>query len=208
MGILSPSRKGARSILKVLWIDTETTGLDPQKHGIFQIAWIIDIDGEIRDRGSLLFNPHWALIDPVALGVNKRTEDEIRGFQEAQEAFDHFISVLNKYINPYDKEDKFIVGGYNIDFDLGFLVSWAERMEFKYLFSYLSHRTIDPFKALGLLQWLGYVPTTKKANLATVCETLGVSLDNAHDAMADIEATRNLSYKIKSLLNPLDKLSL
>lgn len=36
--------------MKILWIDTETTGLDPDKHGIIQLAMIVDIDGQIKGK--------------------------------------------------------------------------------------------------------------------------------------------------------------
>ena len=37
--------RGGKKMRKVLWLDIETTGLDPERHGIVQIAGIIEIDG-------------------------------------------------------------------------------------------------------------------------------------------------------------------
>lgn len=35
---------------KTPWVDCETTGLDPVKHGIVQIAMLMDINGYVEDR--------------------------------------------------------------------------------------------------------------------------------------------------------------
>ena len=33
---------------KICWIDTETTGLDPRKHDVIQLAALVEIDGKIE----------------------------------------------------------------------------------------------------------------------------------------------------------------
>ena len=42
---------------KLLYIDTETTGLYPNKHGLTQVAAIVVIDGEEVDSCNLDINP-------------------------------------------------------------------------------------------------------------------------------------------------------
>jgi DNA polymerase III epsilon subunit-like protein len=37
---------------KTLYIDTETTGTDPAKHGLIQLACIAEIDGEVAEERS------------------------------------------------------------------------------------------------------------------------------------------------------------
>ena len=44
--------------MKRCFIDTETTGTDPQKHGIWQIAGIVTIEKKIVQRFTHTFVPH------------------------------------------------------------------------------------------------------------------------------------------------------
>ena len=43
---------------KLLYFDTETTGLDPVRNGIIQIAGIIVIDGEVKEEFNIKMQPH------------------------------------------------------------------------------------------------------------------------------------------------------
>ena len=39
--------------MKLIYLDTETTGLDSRKHGMVQLACIIEIDGDSHDFNML-----------------------------------------------------------------------------------------------------------------------------------------------------------
>ena len=43
--------------MKLLFLDTETTGLEPGKHGVVQIAGIIEIDGVVKEEFDFLCRP-------------------------------------------------------------------------------------------------------------------------------------------------------
>lgn len=42
---------------KVLWIDTETTGLNPKVHGLREVAFIVEVDGVEKEKGVFKINP-------------------------------------------------------------------------------------------------------------------------------------------------------
>lgn len=42
---------------KILWLDVETTGLNPKKHGLREIAYILVIDNEIVKKDVLQIDP-------------------------------------------------------------------------------------------------------------------------------------------------------
>ena len=46
---------------KILWLDTERTGLNPDKHGIRELGYIIEINGEIVEKDVLYINS-WSYI--------------------------------------------------------------------------------------------------------------------------------------------------
>jgi DNA polymerase III epsilon subunit-like protein len=37
---------------KVIYLDVETSGIDPQKHAIVQVAWITEVDRTTDGRGE------------------------------------------------------------------------------------------------------------------------------------------------------------
>ena len=43
--------------MKVCWIDTETTGLDPEENGLLQVAYIIEENGHIIAEDNLKIKP-------------------------------------------------------------------------------------------------------------------------------------------------------
>ena len=50
-------RQIGQILMKNLWIDLETTGLDVKKHGVVQIAGIVEIDGEIQESFNFFTKP-------------------------------------------------------------------------------------------------------------------------------------------------------
>ena len=66
---------------KLIFIDTETTGLNPEKHSIVQCAGIIVIDGEEKFRFNLPICPRQGTrADPEALKIIGKTPDELRAY--------------------------------------------------------------------------------------------------------------------------------
>src|SRR5438034_3917506 len=108
--------------MKILYFDTETTGLYSKVHEIVQLAAIIEIDGLVIDQINLEFQPtNWASISPEALAVNKRSVDILLTYQTPQDAFKKFKVFLDKYIDKYDMKDKAYPAGHNVTFDIDFV---------------------------------------------------------------------------------------
>ena len=192
---------------KVCYFDTETTGTDPDTHGIIQIAMIIEIGGDVLAEKEWCVRPHLGLeIDPKALAVNGRTLDEIKNFPTPDEIFGKMQKFLGRYVNQYDRTDKLTPVGYNVKFDLDFLKSfWARCGDDKYFGSWFNWDAVDPLALLRYLKFAGLLPPLENLKLGTVCEHFGIALgDDAHDAMADIKAPRELVCRLRdSYLTPL-----
>ena len=113
--------------MKTLWFDTETTGLDANKHGIIQIAMLMEIDGKVE--GELSFDVQPFPEDLITIGTaelyykKKQLIEELEfgdtalipsgilvkdlfTFQYADEALDGIIKFLDKHISKFDKTDK------------------------------------------------------------------------------------------------------
>ena len=107
--------------MKHIFIDTETTGTDPEKHGLIQIAGDIFIDGKHVERFDYRACPFGRdVIDEQALEVNGLTLDEISAFSPPKNTYLNFSDLLSKHCDKYRSSDKYHFIGYNADFDAKF----------------------------------------------------------------------------------------
>jgi len=181
--------------MKFLYLDCETTGLDPNKHGVIQVACIVAKGKDINhakevDRLNLRFNPLsiGCKIDKEALKINGIKKKQIKKYPT--DSFDKLIKFFEKYVVPYNKEDKFIVIGQNVKFDVEFLHGWAKREDYDYMGSFVDWRVIDTLVIARLESALGNI-NPPDFKLGTLCEEYCIDVPD-HDAMDDIVATKKL----------------
>ncbi len=181
---------------KVLYIDVETTGTNPARHGIIQIGAIIEISGIIADEFDLKCAPHkGADIDDQALQITGTTRAELQQRTSSYEALAAFRQFLNRHIEPYDRKDKCYPAGYNVHFDLDFVQNWFRIHGDNYgVGSYVNWRRLDPLPVLFMKDYTGAL-NLPDYKLETVCRHFGIELE-AHDAFSDIRATRKLLAKL------------
>ena len=189
-----------RRTSKVLWLDLETTGVHPDTCAIIQLAAIAEKNGEIIDTKEILMRPFiGAEVTIKALEINKRSETEIYSYPSAEDGMLDFMDFLNKHVDKYNPSDKFLLAGYNVKFDSEFLRHYFDYAESsKYFGSYF----FSP-----LLEIMTYVALTIKNKglrltnykLGTVCKAFNIKF-KAHDALADIMATKELYTKLNDLL--------
>jgi len=185
--------------VKTLWLDCETTGLVPYKHGIIQLGGMIEIGGEVVETFNFRMQPcPTAIIDDKAMQVNKITPEELRTYPSSNSQYCAFINVLDKYINKFNKEDKFILAGYNVQFDDGFVNHWFKRNGNNYWYSYVNSAKLDVMSSVAT--WRRATNTkTPNNKLSTIAEWFGIG-GNFHDALDDIKATRELELKIQEVM--------
>lgn len=185
------------NIRKVLYFDVETTGLDAKLNDIVQLSGIIEVNGVIKEQFNLRMQPfNWDNISQEALNVTGLRIEDLQGYISPKVRFRDLIDLMSKYVDRYDKNDKFYAAGYNVQFDIGFLREFFIKNGDPYFGSWFSGRVIDPLYLCSYFDLMGKfsLPNYK---LATVCEHLGIKIQ-AHDALSDIGATRDLVYKLKS----------
>lgn len=182
--------------MKVIYFDVETTGKDAVKNDIIQLAGIIEIDGEIKETFNLKMQPFdYENIVPEALEVNHTTLEELKGYQTPSEAYKSFVRLLGRYVNKFDSRDKFYPAGFNVRFDVDFLKEWFSKNGDVYYGSWFNYKLIDPLPVLHMMEYCGKI-SLMNYKLSTVCEHLNIAID-AHDALSDITATRDLITYIK-----------
>lgn len=185
--------------MKLLFIDTETSGLDPTTHGIVQIAGIIEIDGEIKEKFNFkcqLFEGQ--TINADALKANKLTVEQIREFPDPLPVYKKLVAIFRKYIDQYNKVDKFYMVGQNVPFDYAFLEKFFKNCGDNYLYAYIFYDKID-LVALTAAFRVSKLLTLENVRLETVAKHFGIQYV-AHDAEADIEVTREIFYRFVNYL--------
>jgi DNA polymerase-3 subunit epsilon len=184
--------------MKYIFCDTETSGLDPSKHALIQIAGLIDIDGEIKESFDIRMQPFKnQFLSKESLKVNGLTFEDISKYVKPQEGYNQFIEILSKYVSKFDKSDKFFFVGFNSSFDDTFLRQFFVNCEDQYYGSWFWWPTIDvaTFAMEFLKEERSKFPNFK---LATVAKSLGIDVDESrlHEALYDSILTRSIYRKI------------
>lgn len=182
-------------VKKVLWVDTETTGLDPAHNEITQISCIYEEDGVEKDRFNCYMAPeNFSYITEEALLTQGKTLEELTEYPSKQMGFVQFVvGFLEKHVNRYDKMDKMVLAGQNVDFDKKFLYNFFCERGNKWFYSYFYQQIID-LKQLAFILSMNDFIKVKDVKLSTLAAECGFNFEHAHDAKYDIEMTRNI-YK-------------
>jgi DNA polymerase III alpha subunit (gram-positive type) len=193
--------------MKIIFIDTETTGLSCKHHDIIQIAGLVTEDKKILDEFNFKCQPvNWNSISKQALQINNTTVEDLKKYELPQATFIHFLKVLEKHFDG----EKFIIAGQNVKaFDWRFVVSFWENHkryadpDFEFYFD--ENKGLDlldisrPLKKHGFLD----VPNVK---LGTIVEALDIKVEGElHDALADIKATQEGFYGLVNKVKALRK---
>jgi len=177
--------------MKIFYFDTETTGLDPVKNDIIQLAGIVEIDGKIKEKLNFFCQPFdYTNISPEALEVHKISIETIKGFPKANTLRMELIRIFGKYVDKYDKNDKFYPAGQNVRFDLAFLEEHFKKNNDVYFGSWFWRYAIDLYSISAALKYKGLLET-ENLKLETLAKHFGITL-KAHCAMSDIECTREI----------------
>ena len=173
---------------KIFVIDTETTGLDPNKNSLWQLA------GYYRNAQGKLFtldlkcNPlDWENITDEALRVCRTSKEELAKHPPAQQLYMTFRNFLLQEISD---GEKITWCGYNSKFDLAFVESF-----FKYfdpsdsIYRFFDRgSTVDMLEYMRLLRSIGFI-NTPTLKLEEVYKMFGYGTETAHDALEDAKLT-------------------
>lgn len=179
--------------MKLVFFDLETTGTNPGKHSIHQISGQIVIDGVIKETFDFHVQPNpRAMIEDEALKVGGVTREQILAYPPMQQVYQEFVAMLGKYVDKFNKKDKFFLVGYNnAAFDNQFLRGFFLQNGDVYFGSWFWSNSIDVM-VLASAYLATRRPDMENFKLSTVAKTLGVNVndESLHDAMYDIELTK------------------
>ena len=179
----------------LLYIDTETTGLNTATCSIWQLSgYISDTATGVSDSFDYKMRPYRnEIISKEAAAKTGVTQEELDSYPSQSEVFSNFTALLGKYVDLEDWNQRVTPVGYNVSFDLDFLRSWFTFNNSATLFSKNIYFPGIDVMYLAAYYLLGERSKMRNFQLSTVYEKLtGKSLANAHNAMADIDATKEL----------------
>lgn len=178
---------------KLFFYDLETTGTNPGRHGIHQISGEIVIDGKSVETFDFKVQPNpKAQIEDAALAVGGVTREQIMAYPSMGQVYTQIVAMLAKYVNKYDKTDKFHLVGYNNrGFDDNFFRGFFLQNGDNYFGSWFWADSIDVLVLAStfLADRRAELPNFK---LATVADFLGIdtTAGKLHDASFDIYVTK------------------
>ena len=179
--------------MKLFFYDLETTGLNPGKNGIHQISGMIVIDGEVKEKFDFKVQPNpKAIIEDESLAIAGVTREQVLAYEPMTSVFQKLVAMLGKYVNKFNKKDKFFLVGYNnASFDNNFFRGFFLQNGDEYFGSWFWSNSFDvmvlatPYLASRRADMANF-------KLRTVADTLGIKVeeDKLHDAMYDIYLTK------------------
>jgi DNA polymerase III subunit epsilon len=181
---------------RLLFIDTETGGLDPDKHSLLSLAMVIWEDMEIIDSHEILINDGILSVTKEALSVNRiDIEKHKQSAVSSAQAMDQIIIFIGKH---FPGKGKITLAGHNVHFDAGFLRSFfsANNKDFSEFFS---HRVIDTSSILHYLYLAGRIKQ-RAISSDEAFYLFEIKVEGRHTAIGDAIATAQLFTRLLLLI--------
>jgi DNA polymerase-3 subunit epsilon len=190
---------------KIIWCDLETTGLDPDKNQIIELALLYEELNEVTGETINRSKYHaYCLPEECPADFDKITEITGITYEYLQEhgiseneLFNNMIAFLDDRVNRYDKEDKCYFIAYNAQFDNQFLRELFKRHsnDKVYFGNYFYHLYLDTLQLSLFCEFFGLFDRPENFKLETIVKHLGIvdeNKSNFHSALIDIKETRRL----------------
>jgi len=188
---------------KIFFYDLETTDVKKSTLGIHQISGAIMIEGEVKETFNFKVCPHEGFsYTEEALAIGKVTLESLQSHPKEPEIYQQIVAILSKYVDKYDKQDKFHLAGYNISsFDNEIFRGFFKRNNDNYFGSWFWADCIDLYPILSFrLRKKRYQLVDFK--LQTIAAILGIIVEeeNLHNASYDVD----LCVKIFNIITEMN----
>ena len=165
------------------FLDLETTGFDPEKDSIIEVSFIIyNPEGKEIDRLDEVVFPDKSELSPFVSNLTGISQEELN---QSGKKFSDLVEKIR------GKIDDSVIVGHNIDFDINFLI--ANGLE-----NLAKNPRIDTHELARIL-----LPGEESYALEVLCTKYGMSHENAHRAMSDVEANVPFFYFLVEKINKL-----
>lgn len=186
--------------MNVLFLDVETTGLDPENHRLLQVAMRFDVMAPQKDNSaSTYFDMQIsqgigdALIDLGALKVNKQSLKSVTDMTTKKTEYETVVKITDFILDLYKTYGEFVVCGHNVQFDISFLAELLGRYRITGLKNIFGYRVLDTAAIATFLKLCGILQV-EKASLEDIAKSLGIETNGMHDAKFDVDLTAKVLY--------------
>ena len=192
--------------MKILVIDTETGGLDPQKHSLLSIAGVMISDDngwKMCELFNILVKEDTLHLEEAAMKVNKiNILEHCAVALTPQQA----VGRINMALAENFGVEKIVIAGHNVNFDIGFFKRLWEMGVTSDIESFsrkFSFRSIDTATIAYFLQLSGFGSKKESVNLDFFLKLANIEKEDnvRHTAIGDAILTA------KALINILIKFS-
>ena len=184
---------------KLFFYDLETTGVKYWKNGVHQISGAVVIDGKVEERFNFSVQPFpGCLIEDEALAVASVTKEQVDAYPSMNIVYKELVAMLSRYVDKYDKTDKFHLVGYNnASFDNQFFRAFFVQNGDNYFGSWFWADSIDCY-VLASNHFRDVRSTFFDFKQKTVASRLGIDVDEArlHDAEYDIQLCMEIYARV------------
>lgn len=180
---------------KIVFIDTETGGLNPAHHSLLSIGLVEWDKGETIQTKEILVDDGELKATDTALAINKI---DLKNHRESAISQNEAIQEVLAFIgwNPH-QDDKVILAGHNVGFDIKFTRHLFENQNYNFD-NYFSHRSIDTSSILYYLYFSGKL-SSKIVGSSEAFRHFRIEVQGRHTALGDAIATAQLFNKLISI---------
>lgn len=177
---------------RLLFIDTETGGLDPGKHSLLSLALVVWEDEKLIDPKEWLINDGNFIVTKEALAVNKiDIREHRRTAMKPSKAIEEIFEYTEKH---FPQERKIVLAGHNVHFDANFLKVFFSQNNVNFS-QHFSHRIIDTSSILYYLYMAGRIKE-RAISSDEAFALFEIKVEGRHTALGDAIATANLFSKL------------
>ncbi|KQV64089.1 3'-5' exonuclease [Caulobacter sp. Root343] len=189
---------------KLLVIDTETGGLDPDRHSLLSIAAVVWDDGRVAGEIEILVGEAELTVTARALEINRidLVEHALRAVPPV-DALSQLLAFVAEHFRPeLAAREQIVLVGHNVAFDVSFLRRLCRLAGAAFPVEF-SHRILDTASVLRFLSLAGFVPASAIAS-SEAFSYFGVHIsdDLRHTALGDARATADLLTHLVGLVLP------
>jgi DNA polymerase III epsilon subunit-like protein len=183
----------------LLFIDTETGGLDPRRHSLLSVGLVVGDGPRVANSLEVLIRH-----DPFQVSAEGMKVNRIDLVQHAAMALEPemALGVLNVFLEQHfpHRCKPVVLAGHNVGFDQAFLGAFLEGLG-HHLEPRFSHRTVDTHAIAAALREAGRLPLENLGS-SSLFEHFGIQVaeDKRHTALGDALATFELYWKLVGLM--------
>jgi DNA polymerase III subunit epsilon len=181
-----------------LFLDTETGGLDLEKHSLLSLGLVVGDDGVLRESLEILVKHEPYVVSAGGMAVNRiDLVQHDRAAQEPGAALATFNAFLERH---FPGNNPVTLVGHNVSFDRGFLAVFFARQNHPFE-PRISHRIIDTHSIAAALRDAGRLAVDSLSSSALFSH-FGIQIpeEKRHTALGDALGTFDLYWKLVELM--------